>query len=105
VHVPQGGAQAAATRLRRLLVDGQSFQEPARLHLIGGERLADQGIRQRGNAADVVGVHDVRVLVRDELEVPVVDVAQGRQIVRRGDIQANRVVGQRGRRPIGAIGL
>ena len=59
-----------------------------RLHLVGRERLAEDLVDERRDALDVIGVEDVRVLVRDELEVPVVDVAERRHVVGRGDVQS-----------------
>ena len=61
--------------------------------------------RAPGCPGDVIGVEDVRVLVRDELEVPVVVVAERREIVGRGHEEVNRVVGQRGRRAVGVVGV
>ena len=73
--------------------------------LVGGERLAEDAVDERRDALDVIGVQDVRVLVRDELEVPVVDVAERRHVVGRGDVERDGVVRQRGRRAVGAVGL
>ena len=56
-------------------------------------------------ARDVVGVEDVRVLVRDELEVPIVVVAERREIVGRRHVQADGVVRERGRRTVGVVGV
>ena len=48
-----------------------------------------------GRPRDVIGVQDVRVLVGDELEVPVVHVAERRDVVRRRDVEGDRVVRER----------
>ena len=81
-----------------------AFEDPSRLHLVRRERLAEHRVDERGDAADVIGVEDVRVLVRDELEVPVVDVAERGHVLGRRDEQADRVVRQRGRRAVRALG-
>ena len=55
----------------------------------------------------MIGVEDVRVLVRDELEIPIIHVAERRQIIGRRDVEANGVVRKRGRgavRVVGGIG-
>ncbi len=98
-------AQTAAARARALLEDGEPLEEPVRLHLVGRERLAEDLVHEGWNALDVIRVQDVRVLVRDELEVPVVDVAERRHVVGRGDVQPDRVVRQRRRRAVRAVGL
>ena len=51
----------------------------------------------------MIGVEDVRVLVRDELEVPVVDVAERRHVLGRGHEEANRVVRQCAGRAVRAL--
>ena len=53
----------------------------------------------------MIGVQDVGVLVGDELEVPVLGVAQRGQIVRRGDVQADRVVRERAGGAVRGVGL
>ena len=104
-HVPHRGPQASTARLAALFQDREPFEDPVRLHLVGGVGLAEDLVDEPRDALDVIGVQDVRVLVRDQLEIPVVHVAQRRHIVRRGYVQGDRVVRQRRGRTIGAIGL
>ncbi len=104
-HVPHGRSQAPAARTLALFEHGQPLEQPVRLHLVGREGLAEHAIHQRGDAPDVIDVENVRVLVREQFEIPVVDVAERGHVVRRGDVEAYGVVRQPGRRTVGAVGL
>jgi len=53
----------------------------------------------------VIRVEDVRVLVGDELEVPVVHVAQRGHVVGRRDVELDGVERERRGRAVGAVGL
>ncbi len=104
-HVPHRRTQPAAAGSRALLEDREPLEEPVGLHLVGSERLAEHLVQEGGDARDVIRVQDVRVLVRDELEVPVVDVPERRHVVGRGHVEPDRVVGKRSGRAVRAVGL
>ena len=83
--------------------------KPSRIHrgwIWFGEMVLPGMAFTRGrDAADVIGVEDVGVLVRHELEVPVVDVAERRHVLRRGDEETDRVVGKGRGRSVRALGV
>jgi hypothetical protein len=76
VHVEDRRSVSPAARVLALLEHGEPLEDPAGLRLVGRPPLSHDAVEDRGDARDVVGVKDVRVLVRDELEVPVVVVAE-----------------------------
>ena len=104
-HVPHRRAQPSSARVGALLEHREPLEEPMRLHLVGRFGLSDDAIDERRDPGDVVGVEDVRKFVGDEFLVPIVDVAEGRHVVGRGDVQVDRVVRDRGRRAVGRVGL
>ncbi len=104
VHLEHARADAAGAGATRLVEDGHAFEEPAGLGLVGDEGLADDPVDERGGAGHMVGVQNVRVLVADETEVPVVVIAQRGHVVRRGHEQPHRVVRHRGGRAVGFVG-
>ena len=104
-HVPHRRAEPSAARLGRLLVDREPLEQPPRRDLVRRELLADDEVRERGETARVIDVQDVRELVGDELEVPVVHVAERREVVRRGDVEGDRVVREHRRRAVGRVRL
>ncbi len=103
VHVEDGGAEPAAARLVALHEGGEALDDPAGLGLVGRIRLPKDGVDDRRDARDVVDVEDVRVLVGDERQVPVVVVVQRGEVVRRGDEQVDVVVREGGRGAVGVV--
>ncbi len=74
---------------RALLENSEALEQPVGLRLVGREGLSEDLVHEGGDAPDVIRVQDVRVFVGDELEVPVVDVAERRHVVGSGDVEAN----------------
>ena len=82
------------------------LEPPERLHRALGAPLlpgADDGVHEPRQPRDGVEVQDVRVLVHDEPVQPVVVIVEHAGAVGRGEVEADEVVGQDGRRAVGAV--
>ncbi len=104
-HVHEARAPASRGRPRRLLVGREALDEPLRLHLVPRQRLAEDRVVDARKAVDRVEMHHVRVLVHDQIEQPVVVVAENREGFGRGGVQHDAVVGQRLRRAVRGVGV
>jgi hypothetical protein len=103
VHVPHGRVQAAAARARGLLDHGVALEHPQGLGRVGQELLAEDVVQHRHDAAPVVQVKHVGVLVDHEGQHPVVVVLERAQVGRRGGVHVDAVVGRREGDGVGVV--
>ena len=84
-------------------VGRDALEDPPRLQQVRRPDLAEDVVDDAREAADVVEVQDVGVLVRHQDGEPVVEVAQHREVVGRRDVQTNDVVVKGGRVAVGRV--
>jgi hypothetical protein len=105
VHVEDRAAQAAAARAGGFLVRRKALDQPAGCDGVGGDRLAEDRVDQRRDAANLIEVQDVCVLVCDERTDPVVVVADGGEVAGGRREQLDLVSGYDTGAAVGLVGL
>ena len=104
IRIPGGGSQPPAASVQALFKHREPFKDEARLYLVGSPLLSNDGVDDRRDTRDLIGVENMRVLVCDEVLQPVVVLLQNREVVGRRDEELEGVERKGRGAAVGVVG-